>query len=81
MVAQAPGMLDGSYPLSGALKHLQKDVRLALQTARQQGLSLPVAAASNDLFLQVGRLRNPILRPQAISRLYMHWKCSAEAEG
>ncbi len=46
-------MIEGKYPTAFPLKHQQKDLRLALEAAGESSLSLPVAAAANDLYLEV----------------------------
>ena len=35
---QAPSMAEGKYPTAFPLKHAQKDVRLALAAAQEQGI-------------------------------------------
>jgi glyoxylate/succinic semialdehyde reductase len=40
----------GPFPPAFPLKHQQKDMRLALQLGDQLGVSMPVAAASNEAF-------------------------------
>ncbi|EIE24341.1 hypothetical protein COCSUDRAFT_14707 [Coccomyxa subellipsoidea C-169] len=52
LALKAPAMIDGSYPTAFPLKHQQKDLRLALEAAGESSLSLPVAAAANDLYLE-----------------------------
>jgi len=49
---KGPLMAKESYPTNFPLKHQQKDMRLALELAASQGLSLPTASAANDLFLK-----------------------------
>lgn len=48
-------MLNGEYPTAFPLKHQQKDLRLVLELAGGVSQPLPVAAAANSLFEQVGR--------------------------
>jgi 3-hydroxyisobutyrate dehydrogenase-like beta-hydroxyacid dehydrogenase len=43
---KAPNMLKNQYPPSFPLRLMHKDMRLALELARQKGLELPAAAAS-----------------------------------
>jgi 3-hydroxyisobutyrate dehydrogenase-like beta-hydroxyacid dehydrogenase len=47
-------MMEGRYPTAFPLKHQQKDLRLALEAAGEGSLTLPVAAAANDLYKEVG---------------------------
>lgn len=53
---QAPSMVQGKYPTAFPLKHQQKDMRLALEVASEGGLTLPVAAAANDMYVKVSRV-------------------------
>ena len=46
-------MQEHKYPTAFPLKHQQKDMRLALELAHQNGQELPTAAASNSLYEQV----------------------------
>lgn len=50
---QALSMAEGKYPTAFPLKHAQKDVRLALAAAQEQGIILPVASAANDQYRKV----------------------------
>jgi 3-hydroxyisobutyrate dehydrogenase-like beta-hydroxyacid dehydrogenase len=43
---KAPNMLKNEYPASFPLRLMHKDMRLALELARQKGVELPAAAAS-----------------------------------
>jgi len=43
---KAPLILKNEYPPSFPLRLMHKDMRLALELARQEGLNLPAAAAS-----------------------------------
>ena len=52
-VVQAPAMVEGKYPTAFPLKHQQKDMRLALEEASEASLKLPVAAAANNLYMEV----------------------------
>lgn len=49
---QASSMAEGKYPTAFPLKHAQKDVRLALAAAKEEGLSLPVASAANGQYMK-----------------------------
>jgi 2-hydroxy-3-oxopropionate reductase len=46
MDVKAPNMLKNEYPASFPLRLMHKDMRLALELARQKGVDLPAAAAS-----------------------------------
>ena len=50
---QGPSMQEHKYPTAFPLKHQQKDMRLALELAHQNGQELPTASASNSLYEQV----------------------------
>ena len=41
---------NGTFPAAFPLKHMQKDLRLALHLAEESGLPLFATAASNELF-------------------------------
>jgi glyoxylate/succinic semialdehyde reductase len=47
---KGPSMIKGSYPPAFALKHQQKDIRLALAMAEDIALPTPVAASVNELY-------------------------------
>ena len=49
---KGPGMLAGEYPASFPLKHMEKDLRLALCLACQQTQITPTAEAAQELFAQ-----------------------------
>ena len=55
---QGPPMQEHKYPTAFPLKHQQKDMRLALELAHQNGQELPTASASNSLYEQVGPSQN-----------------------
>lgn len=48
---KGPTMLQNSYPPAFPLKHQQKDMRLALALGDENAVSMPVAAASNEVIL------------------------------
>jgi len=52
-VLQGPSMQEHKYPTAFPLKHQQKDMRLALELAHQNGQELPTSAAANHLYEQV----------------------------
>ena len=43
-------LLSGEYPTSFPLKHMQKDLRLALALSEKLDQNLALTAASNELF-------------------------------
>lgn len=59
-------MVEGKYPTAFPLKHQQKDLRLALQAAFEGGLKLPVAAAANNLYVEVGSSHWMALDPDVL---------------
>jgi 3-hydroxyisobutyrate dehydrogenase-like beta-hydroxyacid dehydrogenase len=50
---KAPNMLKNEYPPSFPLRLMHKDMRLALELARQKGVDLPAAAASFETYSAV----------------------------
>lgn len=47
---KGPAMIQDKFATNFPLKHQQKDMRLALELAAQHDLSLPTAAAANELY-------------------------------
>lgn len=47
---KGPSMIQGSYPPAFPLKHQQKDMRLALALGDENSVSMPVAAAANEVY-------------------------------
>eukprot|EP00252_Welwitschia_mirabilis_P014863 TRINITY_DN32914_c0_g1_i1.p1 TRINITY_DN32914_c0_g1~~TRINITY_DN32914_c0_g1_i1.p1 ORF type:complete len:294 (+),score=80.86 TRINITY_DN32914_c0_g1_i1:106-987(+) len=47
---KGPSMIQDKYPPAFPLKHQQKDMRLALALGDEAGVSMPVAAAANEVF-------------------------------
>lgn len=47
---KGPLLIERIYPASFPLKHMKKDLRLALQLAEKQGQILPQAAEANEVF-------------------------------
>ena len=66
--AQAPTMVEGTYPPAFPLKHQQKDMRLALEEASEAGLRLPMAAAANNLYMEVQWLSAPMTCSQLTTK-------------
>jgi 3-hydroxyisobutyrate dehydrogenase-like beta-hydroxyacid dehydrogenase len=50
---KAPLMLKGDYPASFPLRLMHKDMRLALELAKQEGVALPALAAAYETFSKV----------------------------
>lgn len=48
---KGPSMNKSSYPPAFPLKHQQKDMRLALALGDENAVSMPVAAAANEVSL------------------------------
>lgn len=46
---KGPSMNKSSYPPAFPLKHQQKDMRLALALGDENAVSMPVAAAANEV--------------------------------
>lgn len=46
---KGPGMLQGNHSPAFPLKHQQKDIRLALALGDENAVSMPVAAAANEV--------------------------------
>ena len=59
-------MVQGKYPTAFPLKHQQKDMRLALEAAGEGGMTLPVAAAANDMYVKVSRSACTLLTSDTI---------------
>ncbi|PLX41746.1 MAG: NAD(P)-dependent oxidoreductase [Deltaproteobacteria bacterium] len=49
---KGPAMLRGEFPTAFPLKHMQKDMRLALEAGDAAGSALTVATAANEKFLE-----------------------------
>lgn len=52
---KGPAMNKSSYPPAFPLKHQQKDMRLALALGDENAVSMPVAAAANEVSLLIGQ--------------------------
>jgi glyoxylate/succinic semialdehyde reductase len=46
---KGPAMTENKYPPAFPLKHQQKDMRLALSLGDEHAVSMPIAAASNEV--------------------------------
>lgn len=74
---KAPNMLRNEYPPSFPLRLMHKDMRLALELARQKGLDLPAAAASYATYSAVKDASKDDADYSAIAR---YWNKSASAK-
>jgi 3-hydroxyisobutyrate dehydrogenase-like beta-hydroxyacid dehydrogenase len=73
---KAPLMLKGEYPASFPLRLMHKDVRLALELARQRGVTLPVGSAAFATYSAVKDASHDDPDFAAVARF---WKRSARA--
>ncbi len=73
---KAPLMLKGEFPASFPLRLMHKDVRLALELARQRGVTLPVGAAAYAIYSAVKDASQDDPDFAAVARF---WKRSARA--
>jgi 3-hydroxyisobutyrate dehydrogenase-like beta-hydroxyacid dehydrogenase len=74
---KAPLMLKNEYPPSFPLRLMHKDIRLALELARQQGLNLPGASASYATYTSVKDTSKEDLDYSAVARF---WDRNADAK-
>jgi 3-hydroxyisobutyrate dehydrogenase-like beta-hydroxyacid dehydrogenase len=74
---KAPNMLKNEYPPSFPLRLMHKDMRLALELARQKGLDLPAAAASYATYSAVKDASKDDADYSAVAR---YWNQSASAK-
>lgn len=74
---KAPNMLTNEYPPSFPLRLMHKDMRLALELARQKGLDLPAAAAAYATYSAVKDASKDDADYSAIAR---YWNKSASAK-
>jgi 3-hydroxyisobutyrate dehydrogenase-like beta-hydroxyacid dehydrogenase len=74
---KAPNMLKNEYPPSFPLRLMHKDMRLALDLARQKGLDLPAAAASYATYSAVKDASKDDADYSAVAR---YWNQSASAK-
>jgi 3-hydroxyisobutyrate dehydrogenase-like beta-hydroxyacid dehydrogenase len=74
---KAPNMLKNEYPPSFPLRLMHKDMRLALELARQKGVELPAAAASYATYSAVKDASKDDADYSAVARF---WNKSASAK-
>jgi 3-hydroxyisobutyrate dehydrogenase-like beta-hydroxyacid dehydrogenase len=67
---KAPNMLKNEYPPSFPLRLMHKDMRLALELARQKGLDLPAAAASYATYSAVKDASKDDVDYSAVARFW-----------
>jgi 3-hydroxyisobutyrate dehydrogenase-like beta-hydroxyacid dehydrogenase len=68
---KAPLMLKGDYPASFPLRLMHKDMRLALELAKEQGVALPALAAAYKTFSEVKDAANDDPDFAAVSRYWL----------
>lgn len=59
---KGPTMLQSNYALAFPLKHQQKDMRLALALGDENAVSMPIAAAANEVILFSSSLQLQIIK-------------------
>lgn len=59
---KGPPMLQSNYALAFPLKHQQKDMRLALALGDENAVSMPIAAAANEVILFSSSLQLQIIK-------------------
>lgn len=71
---KGPAMIQSKFPPAFPLKHQQKDMRLALALGDENAVSMPVAAAANEVtlsvFLWVALLTQCLIFPYIYIRKY-----------
>ena len=77
MDVKAPNMLKNEYPPSFPLRLMHKDMRLALELARQQGVELPAAAASFKTYSAVKDASKDDADYSAVARF---WSLGSQAK-
>lgn len=68
---KAPLMLKGDYPASFPLRLMHKDMRLALELAKQEGVKLPALEAAYDTFSKVNEAAKDDPDFAAVSRYWL----------
>lgn len=59
---KGPTMLQSNYAPAFPLKHQQKDMRLALALGDENAVSMPIAAAANEVILFSSSLQLQIIK-------------------
>jgi 3-hydroxyisobutyrate dehydrogenase-like beta-hydroxyacid dehydrogenase len=76
---KAPLMLKGEFPASFPLRLMHKDVRLALELAREKGVTLPAGAAAYATFTQVKDAADAAKEDPDFAAVARFWKKAAHA--
>jgi 3-hydroxyisobutyrate dehydrogenase-like beta-hydroxyacid dehydrogenase len=76
---KAPLMLKGEFPASFPLRLMHKDMRLALELAREQGVALPAGAAAYATFTQVKDAADAAKEDPDFAAVSRFWKKAAHA--
>jgi 3-hydroxyisobutyrate dehydrogenase-like beta-hydroxyacid dehydrogenase len=76
---KAPMMLKGEFPASFPLRLMHKDIRLALELAREQGVRLPAGAAAYATFTKVKQAADAAKEDPDFAAVARFWKKAAHA--
>ena len=76
---KAPLMLKGEFPASFPLRLMHKDIRLALELAREQGVTLPSGAAAYATFSKVKEAADAANEDPDFAAVARFWKKAAHA--
>jgi 3-hydroxyisobutyrate dehydrogenase-like beta-hydroxyacid dehydrogenase len=76
---KAPLMLKGEFPASFPLRLMHKDIRLALDLAREQGVTLPSGAAAYATFSKVKEAADAANEDPDFAAVARFWKKAAHA--
>ena len=76
---KAPLMLKGEFPASFPLRLMHKDIRLALELAREQGVTLPSGAAAYATFTKVKEAADAANEDPDFAAVARFWKKAAHA--
>lgn len=74
---KAPLMLKGEFPASFPLRLMHKDIRLALELAREQGVTLPAGAAAYGTFSKVKEAADAANEDPDFAAVARFWKKAA----
>jgi 3-hydroxyisobutyrate dehydrogenase-like beta-hydroxyacid dehydrogenase len=76
---KAPMMVKGEFPASFPLRLMHKDIRLALELAREQGVPLPAGAAAYATYTKVKDAADAAKEDPDFSAVARFWKKAAHA--
>ena len=76
---KAPLMLKGEFPASFPLRLMHKDIRLALELAREQGVQLPAGAAAYSTFTKVKEAADAAREDPDFAAIARFWSKAAHA--